>query len=83
MSVVINIHLLARASELGKTTCLQVQLDDPATVAALRKAIARAAPALVDLLPACAIAVNHQYAHDEETIPIDAEVALLPPVSGG
>ena len=83
MSVVIGVHLLARASELGQTTCLQVQLDDPATVGALRKAIARAAPALVDLLPACAIAVNHHYAHDEETIPIDAEVALLPPVSGG
>jgi sulfur-carrier protein len=34
-------------------------------------------------LKALAVAVNHSYAEDEDTLIADYEIALIPPVSGG
>ena len=40
-------------------------------------------PALAGLLARCAVAVSGEFAGDEVVLPAGAEVALLPPVSGG
>jgi molybdopterin converting factor small subunit len=38
---------------------------------------------LSSLLARSAVAVNNEFAEEEERLPRDAEIALLPPVSGG
>jgi molybdopterin converting factor small subunit len=38
---------------------------------------------LADWLPRCAIGVNGEYAENQTAIPAGAEIAVLPPVSGG
>jgi molybdopterin converting factor small subunit len=52
-------------------------------VADLRRALAEACPAAADLLARSAIAVGDRLAADTDPVPVGADVAILPPVSGG
>lgn len=40
-------------------------------------------PALAGLVNHTLISINHEYVFDETMIPLNAEIALFPPVSGG
>ena len=53
------------------------------SVADLRGALAAACPAAADLLARSAIAVGDRLAADTDPVPPGADVAILPPVSGG
>jgi MoaE-MoaD fusion protein len=55
----------------------------PATVAELRRALVERHPALGRVLPQCRIAVDQEMASDADPLPPGAEVAVIPPVSGG
>jgi len=55
----------------------------PASVAALREALAARHPGLGRVLPRCRIAVDQEFARDGDPVPDRAEVAVIPPVSGG
>ncbi len=77
------VRLFARARDLAGAETVSVALPDGATVAELRRVLAREVPALAGLLPRCAVAVADDFAGDTTVIPSGAEVALLPPVSGG
>ena len=60
-----------------------VDLPANSTVADLRARLGEICPALQSLLPRSAVAVNEEFAGDNVGIPPAAELALLPPVSGG
>ena len=62
---------------------MAVDLSSPQTVAALRETIASDHPALAPGLAASRIAVDSEFRDDDYTIPAGAEVAVIPPVSGG
>jgi molybdopterin synthase catalytic subunit len=55
----------------------------PPTVADLRRVLVERHPALARVLPQCRIAVNQEMARDSDALPPGAEVAIIPPVSGG
>lgn len=78
-----NVLFFARARDLAGADRVTVDLSDGATVAELRRHLADRFPRLAGLLEHSAIAVNGEFAHDAMSIAVDAEVALLPPVSGG
>ncbi len=78
-----RIRLFARAKDLAGAEAVGVTLPAGATVGDLRGRLAQDHPALAALLPRCAVAVDGEFSDDSLTLPIDAEVALLPPVSGG
>lgn len=61
---------------------LELDLPEGATVGQLREQLLRRYPRLLDLR-AIAIAVNSEYARDDQPLRPDDEVALIPPVSGG
>jgi molybdopterin converting factor subunit 1 len=79
----VRVRLFARARELARTDALDIALAESATVADLRAQLHRVCPALAGLLERSAIAVNDEFAEDETLLPAGAEVAVLPPVSGG
>ena len=81
--MIIHVHLFARARDLARTDRIDAELAEGATVADLRRRLAADYPALAGLLEHSAIAVDNDFAEDSRVLPANAEVALLPPVSGG
>ena len=79
----VTIRLFARARDLAGADFVALDLPDAATVANLRQRLAERVPALVVLLPRCAVAVNEEVADDSTAVQPGSDVALLPPVSGG
>jgi len=81
--MMLTVQLFARARDLAGADALAVVLPTGATVGELRTAISQICPALRDLLPRCAIAVDEDFAGDDRSLFMNAEVAVIPPVSGG
>ena len=79
----VRVLLFARARDLAGSESIHLTLPVAATVADVRRALAAASPPLADWLPRCAIGVNGEYAENQTAIPAGAEIAVLPPVSGG
>ena len=80
-----KIRLLAfatAADALGRGE-LDMEVPSGTTVAELRQRLDAEHPALRELWPRLAIAIDGNLAGPEAEIPDGAEVALLPPVSGG
>jgi len=64
-------------------TSRETLAEAPATLAALRAELAARHPALAPVLARCRLAVDHEFASDETPLRDGAEVAVVPPVSGG
>jgi molybdopterin converting factor subunit 1 len=78
-----KVLLFARAKTLIGVDRIDIDLAEPATVGELRRRLVQHYPHLAGLLEKSAFAVNEEFANDAAQIPRGAEVALLPPVSGG
>jgi molybdopterin converting factor small subunit len=84
MPVAATILLFASAREKAGKTNLTVDLPDNPTVLDLKSAMVRACPALEPLVSTLRIAIDSEYAFDDlQPIPPGAELAAIPPVSGG
>ncbi len=79
----VTVHFFAAAYERMMCRTVEMQQTPGMTVALLRQLFSTSSPSLADLLPRCAIAVNHEYADDDTPIHPGDEVAIIPPVSGG
>ena len=77
-----NIKLFGIAKEIIGNNYLLVEVENMATVGALKQWLLQQYPALQDL-KSVAVAVNSEYANDATYIDNKSEIALLPPVSGG
>lgn len=78
-----RVLLFARARDLAGADAIEVALPAAAAVGDLRRCLADQCPRLAGLVPRSAVAVNGDYADDAAPLPTNAEVALVPPVSGG
>lgn len=78
-----TVKLFAGARELAGQEQIEVELPAEATVAQLRAALLVDYPVLGPLLPHALFAINSDYATDQSDIPDSAEIACIPPVSGG
>ena len=78
----LRLALFAGLAELAGTRSLDIPWAG-GSVGDLRQAIAAARPAVAGLLERSAIAVGGRYADDDAPIQAGADVAILPPVSGG
>ena len=76
-----TVLLFARARDLIGADRINVEIA--ATVGDLRRQLVQRYPQIAGLLEKSAFAVNDEFADDAASIPTGAEVALLPPVSGG
>jgi molybdopterin converting factor subunit 1 len=79
----LQVKLFAVARQRVGCDCVEVELPAGATLRQLRGALVEQHPPLRDLLPHVRFAVNSEYAADEMTLPSAAEIAIIPPVSGG
>ncbi|RCS54512.1 MoaD/ThiS family protein [Bremerella cremea] len=79
----VRVKLFALTQDLAGTSEVSLELAPPVTIAAIRLALAEAAPALGPILPSCAFAVDNEYSTNATEVRDQAEIACLPPVSGG
>ena len=79
----LRVQLFARAKDLVGATSVTLELPEGATVAQVRRRLAEERPALAALLERSVLAVDNEFADDNTIVPTGAEIALLPPVSGG
>jgi molybdopterin converting factor subunit 1 len=80
----VTVRLFAVARQRAGCAEVAIDIPEPATVASLKRALAAACPALAPLVPRLMIAIDSDYAADDERpIPPGSEVAAIPPVSGG
>ena len=79
----VQVRLFAAARDVAGCDRVEVLLPDPATVADLRAAICQQYPKLDASIRHSLLAINNQYADDATIIPANADVAWIPPVSGG
>jgi molybdopterin converting factor small subunit len=80
-----RVRLLAFASASDALGAAErdLELAPGDRVGDLKRVLLARFPALAPLLPRLAIAVDGEVAGDDRVLAGDAEVALLPPVSGG
>ncbi len=79
----VRLMFFATLRDQAGTRTAELELPAGATVAALRKQLAAAYPALARSVESALVAINREYADNETVVPDGAEVALFPPVSGG
>ena len=78
-----TILLFARLKELAGASMVEIDLEDGGRVADLRRKLGEQGPTAAPLLKHCLFAVNDAYADESLVIPANAEIACIPPVSGG
>ncbi len=81
--MIVQVKLFAGARQTGGCDVVDLVLPEGATVGELRQQLARQCVGLAEMLPSLMFAVNQEYASDTAVIPEKAEVACIPPVSGG
>jgi len=80
----VTVKLFGPAAQRAGTREVPLTLvGERASCAALKEALGRARPALVDLLPGSRFAVNQEFVADDDTVTSGDEVALIAMVSGG
>jgi len=79
----VRVRLFAVARQLAGADAVEVSLPDAPTAADLRRALAEQWPALAPLVPHMMVAIGSSYADEQTKIPAGADLACIPPVSGG
>ena len=81
--MLISVLLFATLKDAAPDGRLQLEVPDSCTVLQLWDAAIARAPELAKWRRHARVAVNQSYVGDDDMVPVGAEVALIPPVSGG
>jgi sulfur-carrier protein len=65
----------------AKSLVLDIPLD--LTVQGLKERLSTDFPNLKDSMKSVLVTINREYVFDDAVVPMDAEVGMFPPVSGG
>lgn len=79
----VEVLLFASLQDALGENKLTVTLPEPATVADLMASLRVQFPPLAETLDRIRVAVDHEFRVETDPVPAGAEVALIPPVSGG
>ena len=79
----IEVKLFAAMREQLDADQVVVSIPDTATVADLSAALIQQYPSLAAWQPSFRTAVNQEFAHPDNQLRPNDEVAIIPPVSGG
>ena len=83
-AVNVNVKLFAIVKDrAGGAAALTLALPESATVATAGRTLVQRFPAMAELEPRVAYAVNREYARRETVLRDGDELAVIPPVSGG
>lgn len=80
-----RIKLLFFATIRDRAGVKSLEMDIPTnlTIQGLKDKLSTDFPNLKDSMKSVLITINREYAFDEAVVPLDAEIGMFPPVSGG
>lgn len=81
--MIVRVKLFAVARQLAGREQVEVSLPAGSTIAQLRAALLEQHPALAPLARAAMFAIGTEYADDAAKVAEGADLACIPPVSGG
>ena len=79
----VRVRLFAVAKQVAGRESVEIDLPEGATIAQLREQLGARVPRLAKIIDQMMFAIDVQYANDQTRIPPGADVACIPPVSGG
>jgi len=79
----IRLLFFATIRDRAGVKTLEVDIPLDLTIQGLKDKLSTDYPNLKDSLSSVLITVNREYAFDEAVIPLNAEIGMFPPVSGG
>jgi molybdopterin converting factor subunit 1 len=79
----VKLLFFATLRERAGMKSAEIEIPDNATVRGLKDQVAHDYPGLNQSMETVLVSINHEYAFDDARVPINAEIALFPPVSGG
>ena len=79
----IKVLLFATLRDYVGAKTLDMEIPAGTTVTELKALMVKVYPKLAPVQDSMMAAINREYAPDEQVLPIDAEIAFFPPVSGG
>ncbi len=79
----ITVKLFAAARDLAGQAEIAIALPAGATIGELRRQMGEQFPTLAPLMPHAMFAVDAEYVPEDAPVPENAEIACIPPVSGG
>jgi molybdopterin converting factor subunit 1 len=79
----IKLLFFATIRDRAGTKFMDLDVPEDMTVQGLKDKLAKEYPNLKDSMKSVLITINREYAFDEAVIPLNAEMAMFPPVSGG
>ena len=79
----IKLLFFATIRDRAGTKSLEMDIPLDMTIQGLKDKLASDIPTLKDSMKSVLVTINREYAFDEAIVPADAEIGMLPPVSGG
>lgn len=79
----VRVRLFAVAKQVAGRESVELDLPEGATIGQLREQLGVQVPPLSGIVAQMMFAIGVQYANDQTRIPPGADVACIPPVSGG
>jgi len=83
MSNTVKVLFFATMKEAAGRKEVMIELVDEARVGDVKHLLITQYPGLVKAMGSALVAINREFAFDDDIIPKNAEIALFPPVSGG
>jgi molybdopterin converting factor subunit 1 len=81
--MIIKVLFFASLRDYAGTGTMEVEIPAGTSVGELKVLLVQRFPRMAPAQKSTMVAINREYAADEQIIPPEAEVALFPPVSGG
>ena len=79
----IKIMFFATLRDFVGTKTVELEIPIDTTVAVLKETLVKKYPKMIQAQNSMMAAINREFAAEDQVIPVDAEIALFPPVSGG
>ena len=79
----IKLLFFATIRDRAGTKSLEMDIPLDMTIQGLKDKLASDIPTLKDSMKSVLVTINREYAFDEAIVPVDAEIGMFPPVSGG
>lgn len=79
----IKLLFFATIRDRAGTKSMEMDIPVDMTILQLKEKLGTDHPNLKESMISVLITINREYAFDEAVVPLNAEIALFPPVSGG